>query len=316
MTQIIKIDEVQIAAGEEKTIHLQVAQLPSRTAITIPVTIYRSSIAGPTLLLMAGLHGDEINGIEIVRRIINQKYHYVERGTTITIPIVNVFGFINFSREVPDGKDVNRSFPGYQDGSLASKVAYEISNKILPLVDYGIDFHTGGAQRSNFPQVRADLSIQKNKELANVFAAPFTVHSSLINKSLRKYASDLDIPMLVYEGGESLRFKTHAIQEGIDGSLRVMNHLHMRNDSPKPHEGRRTIHKRTWLRSPQAGLWIHKCKEGDFVRKGQLLGYTASPYGEERADVYSEEDGYIIGLNYSSVVHRGDALIHLGTEWA
>lgn len=308
----LEINGVEIPAGEQTIIDLNVAQLPTRTKIDIPVHVYRSKEDGPTLLLMAGLHGDEINGVEIVRRIVDNDLHHVQKGTVICIPILNVFGFINFSREVPDGKDVNRSFPGHQNGSLASKVANELLTKIIPHIDYGIDFHTGGGQRKNHPQIRAVLNDDQNRYLANLFQAPFTINSNLIDHSLRWAANEVGKKILVFEGGESLRFHNNSILEGINGTFRVMQGLGMIENAPSQQNESIVIQNKTWLRCLDAGIWIHKCKEGSFVEKGQLLGYTSSPYGDFKSEIFAPKDGYIIGLNYSPVVNKGDALIHIG----
>lgn len=310
----IRINTVEVNPGEETTIILNVAQLPTRTQIDIPITVFNSKNPGPTLLLMAGLHGDEINGIEILRRIFDHKMHHVNSGRVIIIPILNIYGFLNFSREVPDGKDVNRSFPGSNNGSLASKVAHMLMTEVVPQIDYGIDLHTGGGQINNYPQLRADFNIEKNRELAGYFQAPLYVQSNLIDKSLRWAAHQLGKQIIVFEGGESLRFSPFAIQEGINGILRLMKGLGMRDDAPEQPLDRIEIKDMRWIRCLESGLWILNCIEGQKITKGQLLGYTTSPFGDFQSEVYSPIDGYIIGLNYMSVVNRGDALIHIGTE--
>src|SRR5690349_16285153 len=146
----LTIADVAIAPGEFKEININIARLPSHTQIDTPIYVSRSMEDGPTLALMAGMHGDEINGMEIVRRIIDRGLHHVKRGTVVCMPIINVYGFLNYSREVPDGKDVNRSFPGNKSGSLASRVAFSLMNDVIPFIDCGIDFHTGGAMRTNY----------------------------------------------------------------------------------------------------------------------------------------------------------------------
>ncbi len=308
----LSINNIDIQPGEETTININVAQLPTRTEINIPVTVFNSKQPGPTLLLMAGLHGDEINGIEILRRIYDQKLHHVDAGQVIIIPIINIYGFLNFSREVPDGKDVNRSFPGSENGSLASKVAHMFMNTIFPEIDYGVDLHTGGGQINNHPQIRADFSIEENNMLADYFQAPFKVHSNLIKKSLRWAAQKQGKQILVYEAGESLRFSPFAIQEGMNGILRLMKGLNMRKDAPEQSLDVIEINKRQWLRCLDSGLWILNCEQGDKIKTGQVLGFTTSPFGDFQSEIISPIDGYIVGLNYMSVVNRGDALIHIG----
>lgn len=306
------IQEYKIVPGEETTFELLVARLPTRTEIKIPVTIYDSGIKGPSLLLMAGLHGDETNGIEIIRRILVNNHNIVKKGKVIAIPILNIFGFIHFSRAVPDGKDVNRSFPGSKNGSLASKVANLFMEEIMPHIDYGVDFHTGGNQIDNYPQIRGVFSNKMNEELAGYFQAPLNINSGLIEKSLRWAASKKKKPILVYEGGESLRFDEHVIQEGINGTLRLMKGLGMISKAPKQKEEVLFVKKRTWLRSGDSGLWVSDIKPGVQVKKGDSLGCITGPYGDFEVNIYAPNDGVIISINQISVVNRGDALIHLG----
>lgn len=263
---------------------------------------------------MAGMHGDEINGMEIVRRILERDLHRVERGTVICIPIINVYGFLNFSREVPDGKDVNRSFPGSKNGSLASRVAYHLMHEIIPFIDYGIDFHTGGAMRTNYPQVRAVLQEPTNVRLAEAFHAPFTIDAPFRPNSLRKEASKKGKNIIVYEGGEALRFDSRAIDEGLNGTLRLMKHLGMIEEAPGASESNRVIWTTSWIRAKHAGLFQSHVQCGQMVHRGQTVGMITDPFGEFREAVKTPETGYVIGLNNSPVIHAGDALLHLGMD--
>ena len=200
------INNIEIKPGKNKTVELKISKLASGTSISIQAHIFRSKNEGPTIMIAGGVHGDEINGVEIVRRAVDSGiFHTLNCGTIIALPLVNIYGFINFSRELPDGKDVNRSFPGSKNGSLASRVAHVITHQILPHIDLGLDFHTGGSSIYNYPQVRAFRDDLKSLELAKIFNAPLTIESGLVPKSLRKEAHKKNIPMLVYEGGESLR---------------------------------------------------------------------------------------------------------------
>jgi len=303
-----------ILPGESVELSLMVAKLPSRTPIDIPIFVNRAKKPGPTLLLLGGLHGDEINGVEIVRRIMEQKYHIPEKGTIITIPILNIYGFINFSRAVPDGKDVNRSFPGFENGSLASRVANNLTKEILPHIDVGIDYHTGGASRTNYPQIRCDLGDNQNKKLAHIFKAPFTIHSTLIEGSLRHTATMMDKRILVFEGGESLRLDEYAIKEGIDGFRRILGALEMGIPpfSERSFEQTIEIHQRKWLRASEAGLFSSYYSSGDTIKKNQIIGSIVDPFGDYEDIIKSPDDGFIIGLNNNPVVNQGDALIHIG----
>jgi predicted deacylase len=308
------IAEHKIRPGEFKEININIARLPSRTQIETPIYVYRSHQDGPVLSLTAGMHGDEINGMEIVRRILDNGFHRVKRGTVLCMPVINVYGFLNYSREVPDGKDINRSFPGSKTGSLASRVAYHMTHDIIPAIDYGIDFHTGGAMRTNYPQVRCVMQDPLNVELAHAFHAPFTIDSPLRPHSLRQTASKKGKHIIVYEGGESVRFDQYAIEEGIEGTLRLMKHLHMIESAPEPKAENKIIWNSAWSRARTAGLFQAFIKCGDMVEKNEAVGTLTDPFGEFKELVKSPSKGYVVGLNNNPVVNAGDALLHIGMD--
>jgi predicted deacylase len=310
----VNIAGQEIQPGEFKEININIARLPSHTQIDTPIYVSRSLQDGPILALIAGMHGDEINGMEIVRRILDRGLHQVLRGTVVCMPVINVYGFLNYSRDVPDGKDVNRSFPGTKNGSLASRVAYHLMNEVIPFIDYGIDFHTGGAMRANYPQVRAVLRDEKNVALANAFCAPFTIDAPFRPNSLRREASRKGKNIIVYEGGESLRFDMHAIEEGVNGTLRLMKHLNMIDSAPISKEENRVIWSSTWVRAKHAGLFQPSIQCGQLVHRGDWVGTITDPFGEFKEEVKSHETGYVIGLNNSPVINAGDALMHLGID--
>lgn len=303
-----------IRPGEFKEININIARLPSRTQIDTPIYVYRAPENGPTLALTAGMHGDEINGMEIVRRILNAGQNKVLRGTTICMPVINVYGFLNYSRDVPDGKDVNRSFPGSRNGSLASRVAWHITHEIIPFIDVGVDFHTGGAMRTNYPQVRCVMQETRNVELAHAFHAPFTLDAPFRPHSLRQTAARRGKNIIVYEGGESLRMDMHAIEEGINGTLRLMKFLNMIDSAPKPEIETRIVWNTSWIRARTAGIFHATVAAGDLVHKGQLVGHITDPFGEFQEQVKSPAAGYVVGLNNNPVVNAGDALMHLGMD--
>lgn len=313
MPDIIQINGEKIGRGEDKELDLNIARLPTYTNIDLPVRVIRAEKSGPVVLLTGGLHGDEINGIEIVRRLLANNLLQIENGSVIAIPLMNVYGFIQNVRGVPDGKDINRSFPGSKTGSLAKLVAYTIMNEIIPKIDYGIDFHTGGSSRSNFPQVRCVLNIEKNLELARAFAPPVIIHSALIDKSFRKAAYRKQKHILVYETGESMRFDQNGIQEGINGTLRLLKHLGMISEAPDPNQSE--IYKKLdWVRASYAGLYHTSVKLGETIEKGMILGSITDPFGNEKKKIKSRFDGRIIGINNCPVVHKGDAILHVATQ--
>lgn len=310
----VTIASQEIQPGEFKEIKINIARLPSHTLIDTPIYVSRALQDGPVLALIAGMHGDELNGMEIVRRILDLGLHKVKRGTVVCMPVINVYGFLNYSREVPDGKDVNRSFPGRKTGSLASRVAYYLMHEVIPFIDCGIDFHTGGAMRANYPQVRAVLRDDGNLELANAFSAPFTIDMPFRPNSLRKEAARKGKKIIVYEGGESLRFDPQAIEAGVAGTLRLMKFLNMIDSAPEPSQENRIIWNTSWVRAKHAGLFQPNIQGGQLVHRGEWLGSITDPFGEFKEEVRATQTGYVVGLNNGPVINAGDALIHLGMD--
>ncbi|MEX2600679.1 MAG: succinylglutamate desuccinylase/aspartoacylase family protein [Balneolaceae bacterium] len=313
MPEYIFINDQKIAPGESADVNLTIAKLPTYTSIDLPVRVIRAKTDGPVLMLTGGLHGDEINGIEIIRRMLYRELLTPEIGTVIALPIVNIYGFIQNVRGVPDGKDINRSFPGNKNGSLANQVAYTLMQEIIPQIDIGLDFHTGGASRSNFPQLRCTLDSDVNRDIARAFAPPVVLHSGLIDKSFRKAAAKKGKHILVYETGESLRLDEKGIQEGIDGTLRVMKYLGMKSRS-LPAGKTEVYSKSSWIRARSAGLFQPRISLGDHIKKRHLLGKITDPFGFESIRIISRYEGRVIGLNHSPVVHKGDALMHVATN--
>lgn len=311
MPETIIINGKAIDRGEKVMTKLVISKLPSGTVIEIPVYVFRSVHDGPVVLLMAGMHGDEVNGIEVMRRMLAKKMLYPLKGTVIAVPILNIYGFLNFSRDVPDGKDVNRSFPGNKDGSLASRVAHRFMKEVMPYIDYGVDFHTGGASRTNFPQIRCVLNNPENEKLARAFGAPFILNAPYRQGSLRKEASKYGKSILVYEAGESLRFDEAGIKMAVEGTSRLLHHLGMANAVPVPATEPVICMKDIWLRAKNAGLFRTNIKCGEQVKKNQLIGTITDPYGEMEVRLNAPASGYVVGLNNMPIVNQGDALLHI-----
>ncbi len=312
----ITINKEKILPGESALVRINVGRLPSGTRININAHVFNSKNPGPVVLILGGVHGDEINGVETIRKMLfDDKFEQLDKGTVIAIPIVNIYGFINFSRAVPDGKDVNRSFPGSLNGSLASRVARVITQKIIPHVDYIIDLHTGGSSRFNFPQVRYSANDTVSYELAKVFGAPFVIKKPLISKSLRKIAKEKKIPILVYEGGESLRFDGYSIQLAMDGISRVLNHLGMTQYAVSSPDKMIHFTKTVWIRASQSGLFMWTKKSGQRILKDEIIGVINDPQGLRSTSVVASRSGYIIGHNNASVVNQGDALFHISFDY-
>lgn len=310
----ITISGKEIAAGNNEIVKLSVGRLPSGTRIYVQTHVYRSMVEGPTMLVLGGVHGDEINGVEIVRRAIdNGMFEKLIRGTVIAIPLLNIYGFIHFSRDVPDGKDVNRSFPGNSKGSLASRVARTLTKKILPYVDFGVDFHTGGHNHYNYPQIRFSKGDIIGEKLARAFGAPYLISTTPIPKSLRKVALELGKSIIVYEGGENLRLDDFSIAKGLSGIRRLLLSQNM-----TPHaevaDPSTLFHKTSWVRADRAGIFQWFKPSGHKAYQGEPLGVINDPYGQEEVKILSHKDGYIIGHNNNPVVSQGDALFHIGYE--
>ncbi len=313
MSQLI-INNIDIPLGAMEEIKLAVGKIASGQMIYVRAKIFRSNQPGPTILLTGGLHGDEINGVEIVRQFITSDIpKSITKGNIIAIPCLNTYGFINFSRDTPDGKDVNRSFPGHMQGSLSSRVARVITKKILPVIDFGIDFHTGGGSRYNFPQIRYSRNDVKAQKLAIVFSAPFTIEKAVIPKSFRSAAKKLNIPIIVYEGGESLRYDDLSIEIALDGIKRVLKSHGMLTSAPHA-DIQQYFVKTSWIRASKAGLFQWKKQSGEFIKMGDILGEISDPYGNEQFLVKSKFTGYLIGHNNASVVNMGDPLFHVGLD--
>ena len=303
-----------VLPGESKTIQLEIARLHSTTKLTIPIIVKRSKIEGPVVLFSGGIHGDEFNGIEIVRQLITKKINKPKRGTIICIPIINIYGFINKSRDFPDGRDLNRVFPGSKKGSLASRFAYHILTDIMPLVDYAVDFHAGGAGRFNAPQIRLTPNNPSVKLLADAFNAPFTLFSKNITGSFRSSSEKLKVKMLLFEGGKSLDINHDVAQEGINGVKRLLKHLDMldsKHYAPQQKKPTIYIEKSGWLRARCSGLLIDNNLVGKFVKKGTALGMITDPFGKFERKIKAPNDGYVLNANHSPIVYQGDAIYHL-----
>ncbi|GAL74281.1 hypothetical protein JCM19275_3128 [Nonlabens ulvanivorans] len=312
--RIINILDTEIKPGHSYKLNFNKAKLYTSTAIEVPVIISRARKAGPVVLLTGGLHGDEINGIEVVRQIIAKGYNKPQSGTIICMPVLNIFGFLNMKREFPDGRDLNRSFPGYKSGSLAGRFAHQFVNEILPHVDIVMDFHTGGAQRFNAPQMRVDSSYEKSLELAQIFKAPFLIHSGKLKGTLRHTCMELGKTYLLFEGGKSFESDRNIVRVGVQGAKRVLHHLDMLDEAfelPPETPASIVVKSSKWLRASYSGLFHPKVPYGRLVEKGEYIATITDPYGSFRHKVKSNQTGYIINVNQSPMVYQGDAIFHI-----
>lgn len=303
----------EILPGKGAELNLDVAKLHTTTPIQVPVIVHRAKTDGPVVLLMAGLHGDEINGIEIIRRIIKKGYNKPTNGTIICLPVFNIFGFLNLKRELPDGRDLNRSFPGSNTGSLAAQFAFHFMKEIAPHVDYVIDFHTGSAQRNNFPQIRCVMKDEESINLAKIFNPPFILNSALIPKTIRESLVKKGKKILLYEGGKTNNIEELVVEEGLNGVKRVLTHLGVKEFKMDQNTNREAIvlSESKWLRAPNSGMFRSSVVNGALVEKGQQIGMVTDPFGKIQRMVKAPVNGYIICSNESPVVYKGDAIFHI-----
>ncbi len=310
----VKILGETIARGETKILDMEIARLHTSTKLKVPVIVSRAKIDGPTVLFSAGIHGDEINGVEIVRQIIYKKINRPKRGVIICIPIINMFGYVNQSRQFPDGRDLNRMFPGSKSGSLASRFAFHLLKEIIPFVDYAVDFHAGGASRFNAAQIRVAPNDKVLKELAVVFSAPFILSSKNIAGTFRNACAKKGVKMLLFEGGKSLDINPKIAEEGVNGSKRFLQHLDMLMPRFVEEEKIKKsiyIEKSGWLRARYSGLLHDFNLLGTFVKKGTTLGKITDPFGKGEHQIKAPNDGYVINANHSPIVYQGDAVYHM-----
>jgi predicted deacylase len=303
----------EILPGKGAELNLDVAKLHTHTPIQVPVIVHRAKEDGPTVLLMAGLHGDEINGMEIIRRFIRKGWNKPNAGTIICIPVFNIFGFLNVSRELPDGRDLNRSFPGSNSGSLASQFAFHFMKEIAPVVDYVLDFHTGSSQRSNFAQIRCVFSDQDSLKLAEVFNPPFIIHSNYISKSIREAMNKRGKKILLFEGGKTNSIDETIVNEGIDGIKRFLDFLKMRSfKTDKSDREPVFIKESRWIRASNSGMFLNLFENGKEVQRGEVLGLVTDPFGKSERKIKSPIQGFVFCVNDAPVVNKGDAIYHIG----
>lgn len=314
MAELFEIAGQTVRAGESRVIEVPLPDLYMHTALSMPVEVIRGRRDGPILFVSGAVHGDEIVGVEIIRRLVATRQLKGLRGTLVTIPVVNVYGFINQTRYLPDRRDLNRCFPGSEQGSLAARLANLFMAEVVTKCTHGIDLHTAAIHRDNLPQIRAAMEVPGVEEMARAFNAPVIVNSGLIEGSLRTACRDASVPVIVYEAGEALRFNELAIRAGVRGVLSVMRQIGMltaskRKKTSKPFVARSS----TWVRAPQSGIFRMRVPLGAYVSKGDCLGMVAAPYGGKDAETSVDAtcDGVVIGRTNIPLVNEGEALFHL-----
>lgn len=310
----IEIGDAVVGPGKRMNVNLPVADLYTSTSLHMPVKVICGRKAGPVLFVSAAVHGDELNGVEVIRRLLRLKALRSIRGTLLAVPIVNVHGFLDQSRYLPDRRDLNRSFPGSAKGSIASRLAHLFINEIMSKADYGVDLHTGAINRSNLPQIRANLDDAETLDIAMAFGAPVVINSNIRDGSLRACASERGMSMLIYEAGEALRFDETCIRAGLRGILNVMRHIGMLPKKKTSKQVTPVVARSTqWVRAGTSGIVNAKARLGSTIAKGQRLATISSPLGDDQEDVIAPFDGIVIGRSNLPLAHEGDALFNLSS---
>lgn len=309
---VLEISGVKIEPGERRRLEIPVARLPTNTWLSLPVEVLQGTQAGVRLWISAAVHGDELNGVEIIRRVLAQVQPDQLKGTLIAVPIVNVFGFIEQSRYLPDRRDLNRHFPGSPRGSLAARLAHLFMTEIVSRCTHGVDIHTGSYHRANLPHVRADLRNEETRRCAAAFGAPVIVDARVRDGSLREAATERGIHVLLYEAGEASRFNDDAIIVGVRGILRLMRTLRMRTRQPAQRSGDvLAAGDTTWVRARRGGIVRMEVDLGDRVRHKQLLATVSGALGEDTSELHAPNDGLVIGVTRNPLVNRGDGVVNL-----
>ncbi|OGT34416.1 MAG: succinylglutamate desuccinylase [Gammaproteobacteria bacterium RBG_16_51_14] len=313
MRESIEIGGVGIKSGQQAVVELSIPDLYTHTALTIPVRVIHGTKPGPVLFICAALHGDEIIGVEIIRRLLKLKAMDRLKGTLIAVPVVNVYGFINQSRYLPDRRDLNRSFPGSESGSMAARLSHVFLKEIASKATHGIDIHTGAIHRENLPQVRAYLDDEETEKMAHAFKAPVILNTTLMEGSMRQALEKKGISVIVYEAGEALRFDEVAIRAGVKGIVSVMRALGMlpKLKPPKADIQPLVASSSVWVRAPQSGILRTIVPLGAMVEENQILGIIADPFGEKEEAVLATTPGMIIGRTNIPLVNEGEALFHI-----
>ena len=307
-----RIGNIDILPGHRRTVHLPVAKLYTHTEMDLTAHVIHGRRSGPTLFVSAALHGDEINGVEIIHRLLKRKLLTNLRGTLIAIPIVNSFGFIHHSRYLPDRRDLNRTFPGSENGSLASRLASLFTREIVSRCSHGIDLHTGSNHRFNLPHVRASLHDAETRRLARAFGAPVMVHSETRDGSLREAVAERGMPMLLFEAGEALRFDELSIRTGLRGIIAVMRAIGMlpAQASKRTHPVFHSIVSK-WVRAPISGMITRRVTIGSQVKTGDMIGVVSDPYGDTEQAIMAPASGIVLGRLELPLVYQGDAIFHI-----
>ncbi len=310
----VHIGGEQVAAGARATIDLDIPELYTHTRMVMPVHVVHGKQPGPVMFVSAALHGDELTGVAVIHRLMQHKLLAGIRGTLLVVPIVNVYGFIHQSRYLPDRRDLNRSFPGFDHGSLAARLADLFMQEIVSRSSYGIDLHSGAIHRTNLPHIRANLEHAQTLELANAFGVPVVLHSHLRDGSLREAVNEMNIPVLLYEAGEALRVDEYSVRTGLRGIINILRAIGMlpkiRTRSKRQSQPS-VCHSSTWVRAPMSGMVFLTTPLGAYVEESEILGEIVDPFGDGKTLIKASSNGIVIGRTQIPLTNEGDAVVHI-----
>lgn len=308
------IGTVRVRPGSAKEVEIPITRLVTGADVSLPVWVVHGKEPGPAVWVNAAIHGDEVLGIEVIRRVLGTVSPKTLRGTLVAVPVVNVLGFMTGDRYLPDRRDLNRSFPGSARGSLASRIAHLFMTEVVAKCEIGIDLHTASDRRDNLPQIRADLDDPRTRELAEAFGAPVMLHARIRDGSLRQAAREHGAAVLLYEAGEALRFDEQPISAGVEGIRRVFARLGMIEPVDPAAEPSVECRQSGWVRARGTGILHLEVDLGEQVEAGQRLGGLSDTFGRRVRLVHADRSGIVIGLNRAPLVNSGDALVHIATS--
>ena len=309
--EAFEIGGTAVEPGTREQVDIRIARYVTGAWISLPVEVIHGARPGPAVWLSGAIHGDELDGVEITRGVSDKLSPRKLRGTVLAVPIVNVFGFIQASRYLPDRRDLNRAFPGSEKGSMAARLAWLFTTEVVDRCEFGLDFHCGSGDRENLPQLRCDLEDDQTREIAEAFAAPLMVGNHGPGGSLRRESLDRGKRVLVFEGGEAGRFTRSSINIGIDGALRVLRHLGMIDEAPAAGRAPTRVDSTHWVRASRSGIVRLDVELGDTVRKGRKIGEITEILGGGRKRVRASNTGIVMGRRVNPVVYKGEALVHI-----
>ncbi len=301
-----------ILPGESKDVNLPVSESYSGMTVQIQIQVHRAIEDGPTIFIAAALHGDEINGTGIIRQLIKDDEFNLRKGTVVLVPVLNLLAFDRHSRYLPDRRDLNRCFPGLENGSLASRMANRIFTEIVHRCDYGIDLHTASVRRTNYPNVRGNMSDPQVRQLAKCFGTELILNSKGPKGSFRREACQAGCPTIIMEGGEVWKVEPGIVKTGVRGIKNVLRHFEMIEGTIESPEFQVVIETSRWIRAEKGGFLQFHVKPGDMVEKGQPLVTNSTLLGHDFSTLYSPFNAVVIGMTSLPAISPGEPICNLG----